>query len=99
MNDQSSIYSLKALLTKQPTAIASVIRQILLTLVLAGVFPNLSVQLLAGIAMAVELGLSLFVWASVVPTAKIKEEQLTILEQVTPEVPPPPVPGDATGPR
>ena len=92
----SSLYSPKAILTKQPVAIASAIRAILLVFVLAGVVA-LDEKLLAGIALAIEIGLSLFTWSSVVPVAKVKEEQMTVVEEVAapPEAPlPPPVGGD-----
>lgn len=92
-----SIYSLKAILTKQPVVVASFIRQLLLLLVVAGAI-SLGEQTLAAVALVVELGLSLFTWSSVVPSAKVKEEQLTVIEEVQapPEEPLPlPVPGDA----
>lgn len=55
------MYSLKAILDKQPAVIAEGVRTILFVLVLTGVV-NLTEELLAGIALAVSVVLSLFVW-------------------------------------
>lgn len=90
----SSIYSPKAILTKQPVAVASTVRQLLLVAILLGVVALDSKQL-AAIGLLVELGLSLFTWSSVVAVARVKEEQLTVVEEVDEEPLPAPVAGDA----
>lgn len=90
----TSIYSPKALLTKQPVAIASAVRQALYVAVLMGLL-ILDEKMLAGIAFLVEIGLGLFVWSSVVPAAKVKEEQLTVIEEVQEEPLADPLAGDA----
>ncbi len=55
------MYSLKAIFQKQPAVIAGAVRSVLFILVLAGLVAW-EEQLLAGIALALEVVLSLFVW-------------------------------------
>ena len=90
----TSIYSPKAILTKQPVAVASVVRQALLVAILLGVIV-MDEKALAGIGILIELGLGLFTWSSVVAVARVKEEQLTIIEEAVEEELPAPVAGDA----
>lgn len=62
------MYSLSALLQKQPVAIAGALRSILYVLVLAGVL-HMDADLLAGIALAAEVVLGLFAFSQVTPTS------------------------------
>lgn len=62
------MYSLTAIFQKQPSAIAGAIRSILFVLVLSGLIV-LDSEVVAGIALALEVVLGLFVWNSVTPTA------------------------------
>jgi hypothetical protein len=62
------VYSLKAILQKQPSAIAGALRSILYIAVLAGLLV-MDEKLLAGIALGAEVLLGLFVYNNVTPTA------------------------------
>jgi hypothetical protein len=62
------MYSIGNLFTKEPAVIAGAVRAILHTLVLAGIVV-LDAPLLAGISLAIEVVLTLFVRHSVTPTA------------------------------
>lgn len=62
------MYSLNALLQKQPVAIAGALRSVLYVLILAGVL-HMGTELLAGIALAAEIVLGLFAWNGSTPTA------------------------------
>lgn len=62
------MYSLKAILGKQPAAIAGAVRAVLFVLVLAGVIV-LDEKVLSGIALALEVVLSLFVFQTSTPVA------------------------------
>lgn len=62
------MYSITAIFQKQPAVIAGAIRTVLYVLVLAGVLV-FGEQLLAGIALAVEVVLTLFVVSTSTPTA------------------------------
>ena len=62
------MYSLRAILEKEPVAIASALRSVLFIGVLAGLF-LMDEKLLAGIALAAELVLNLFVRNATTPTA------------------------------
>ena len=62
------MYSLRAVLQKQPVAIAGALRSILFVLVLAGVIVMDS-ELLAGIGLTAEVVLGLFVWNATTPAA------------------------------
>jgi hypothetical protein len=62
------MYSLKAILQKQPSAIAGALRSILYIAVLAGLLV-MDEKLLAGIALGAEVLLGLFVYNNVTPTA------------------------------
>lgn len=66
----TSLYSPKAILTKQPVAVASGVRTLLHCAVLVGIL-SLDAAALAAISLAVEIGLGLFTWQSVYPTAKV----------------------------
>ena len=61
-------YSLTNIFTKEPAAIAGAVRLVLLALVLLGVFV-IDEKQLAGIAIALEVVLTLFVRQSSTPTA------------------------------
>lgn len=62
------MYSIGALLTKQPAAIAGAIRAVLLVLILAKVIV-LDLDVLAGGALALEVVLSLFIYNTSTPVA------------------------------
>jgi len=62
------MYSPKAILAKQPVAIAAVIRSVLYALILGGVL-HWDAMLLAGVALALEGVLGLFSWSQVTPNA------------------------------
>lgn len=62
------MYSLKAILQKQPSAIAGALRSLLYVAVLAGLLV-MDEKLLAGIALGAEVLLGLFVYNSVTPIA------------------------------
>lgn len=62
------MYSLNALLQKQPVVIAGALRSILYVLILAGIL-HVSSDLLAAIALAAEIVLGLFAYSQVTPTA------------------------------
>lgn len=70
------MYNLKAILDKQPVAIASALRSVLFVLVLAGLLV-MDEKLLASIALTAEIVLALFVWNGSVPvsTARVNEAQ------------------------
>jgi hypothetical protein len=62
------MYGLRAILQKQPSAIAGALRSILYIAVLAGLLV-MDEKLLAGIALGAEVLLGLFVYNNVTPTA------------------------------
>lgn len=62
------MYRLTAIFQKQPVAIAATVRSLILVAVLVGVV-TVTEQQLAGIALAVELVLGLFVWNASTPVA------------------------------
>lgn len=62
------LYSIKNLFTKQPVAIASAVRTVLYVAVLGGVL-QIDVPTLAGVALALEVVLSLFAYSTSTPTA------------------------------
>lgn len=70
------MYSLKAILQKQPVAIAAALKTMLFVGVLLGLIA-LDEKALAGIAIAVEVVLNLFVFNASTPTvtAKVNEAQ------------------------
>lgn len=61
------LYDLKNILSKEPVAIAGAIRSVLFVLVLVGLIA-IDEKVLAGIALAAEVVLGLFVRNSVTPT-------------------------------
>lgn len=70
------MYNLKAILDKQPVAIAGALRSVLFVLVLAGLLV-MDEKLLAAIALTAEIVLGLFVWNGSTPnsTARVNEAQ------------------------
>lgn len=90
------MYSIKAIFDKQPTEIATAVRTILFVMVLAGVV-GFGEQLLAGIALALELVLALFVIRSTTSksdptlksgtTVKVQGSSDTVVIQPTPPGP------------
>jgi hypothetical protein len=62
------MYSIRAILEKQPAAIAGGIRAVLSVLVLAGLL-NLGEELLAGVYLGAEVILGLFVYQTSTPVA------------------------------
>lgn len=90
------MYSIRAVLEKEPAVIAEAIRAILFVAVLAGLV-NLGEELLAGIALVVSLVLSLFVRATSTSTAaptlatgttvSVKDSEDKVLIQPTPPGP------------
>lgn len=62
------MYSPRAILGKQPVAIAAAARSVLYVLVLAGVL-HWDAMLLAGVALAAEGVLGLFAWSTSVPVS------------------------------
>lgn len=63
-------YSIGAIFDKEPAVIAAAVRIILNTLVLAGIL-LWDEKLLAGVAIALEFGLTLFVRNSVTPNVNV----------------------------
>lgn len=74
------MYSLTAILEKEPVAIAASIRSLLFIGVLSGLLV-MDEQLLAAIALAAELILGLFVRAQVFPTATVQKIANAATEQ------------------
>lgn len=66
------MYSIRAVLAKQPVVIAGAIRGVIYALVLFGVF-DVAAEQLAGGALALEGVLGLFAWASVTPNVTASE--------------------------
>jgi hypothetical protein len=68
------MYSLTAIFTKQPVAIAGAVRSVLMVLILVGLV-SVGEEALAGIALALEVVLTLFVVSTSTPTnnATLKE--------------------------
>lgn len=62
------MYSIKAIFTKQPVAIATAVRSILMVLILMSVIV-IDEKALAGIALSLELVLGLFAWNASTPVA------------------------------
>lgn len=68
------MYNLKAIFDKQPVAIATALRYLLLAAVLLGLL-TLDEKQLAGILIAVEAVLGLFVWNAVKPMSSAIEDE------------------------
>lgn len=68
------MYNLKAIFDKQPVAIATALRYLLLAAVLLGLL-TLDEKQLAGILIAVEAVLGLFVWNAVKPMSSAREDE------------------------
>lgn len=62
------MYSIKAILTKQPAAIAGAVRSVLFVLVLAGLFV-IDEKVLSAIALGLEVVLGLFVYQTSTPVS------------------------------
>ena len=67
------MYSLKAILQKQPVAIAGALRSVLFVGVLAGLI-IMDEKLLSAIALTAEIVLNLFVWNASVPTITAEKQ-------------------------
>ncbi len=70
------MYSIRAVLQKQPVAIAASLRSILYVLVLMQII-QIDAEQLAGIALAAEAVLGLFAYASVTPNVVAAEQVKT----------------------
>lgn len=66
------MYDIRNLWKQQPVAIASAVRVVLHTLVLAGII-SLGEPVLAGISLAIEGILGLFTWNAVTPVANMEK--------------------------
>jgi hypothetical protein len=90
------MYSIRNILTKEPAAIAEAVRAVMMVLVLANLWTP-GDKLLAGIALAVSLVLTLFVRSRVTPTGAptleagaevaVKGSDDTVIVQPTPPGP------------
>jgi len=68
------MYNLKAILDKQPVAIAGALRSVLFVLILAGVLV-MDEKLLSAIALGAEIVLGLFVYNASTPTSSAQENE------------------------